>query len=103
MPCIFVAGAPEATVSPKADQEEDAREACLKEPAAPTSLEMGCCGCADESSSKVVSVSLSLCRGESGREKGIRIADGSRARWIPQLIRSINHNGGTGCVLVPPD
>ncbi|KAH0946358.1 hypothetical protein HN011_009602 [Eciton burchellii] len=53
MPCIFVAGAPEATVSPKADQEEDAREACLKEPAAPTSLEMGCCGCADESSSKV--------------------------------------------------
>ncbi|XP_026830120.1 choline transporter-like protein 1 isoform X2 [Ooceraea biroi] len=46
-------GASEAIASPRADQKEDEHEACLQEPAAPTSPEMGCCGCADEPSSKV--------------------------------------------------
>ncbi|XP_025163675.1 choline transporter-like protein 1, partial [Harpegnathos saltator] len=42
-----------ATGSPKADQEEEQQLDRTEEPADPTSPEMGCCGCADEPSSKV--------------------------------------------------
>lgn len=51
--CVLEAGAcSEAVGLSKSDQKEDKHDR-LEEPVAPASLEMGCCGCADEPSSKV--------------------------------------------------
>lgn len=51
--CVLEAGAcAEAIDSSKGDQKEDEHDR-LEEAVAPASLEMGCCGCADEPSSKV--------------------------------------------------
>lgn len=51
--CVLEAGVcSEAIDLSKGDQKEDEQER-LEEPVAPASLEMGCCGCADEPSSKV--------------------------------------------------
>lgn len=51
--CVLEAGAcSEAVDLSKGDQKEDEHDH-LEEPVAPASLEMGCCGCADEASSKV--------------------------------------------------
>lgn len=50
--CIFEASASEAIDLSRGDQKEN-EHSCLEQPVAPTSLEMGCCGCADEPSRKV--------------------------------------------------
>lgn len=51
--CVLQAGAcSDAKDSSKGDQKENKHDH-LEETVAPANLEMGCCGCADEPSSKV--------------------------------------------------